>query len=61
MGLQALSSRAIIGSFYKKLFQDNGASWVSKIAMTFNSDQESETPGVWRRERVQGAGGPRQA
>lgn len=43
MGLQALSSRAIIGSFYKKLFQDNGASWTNKIAMNFASDQASET------------------
>ena len=43
MSAQALSSRAIMGMYYKKLSQDVGASWVGKITNLFNSDQESET------------------
>jgi phage major head subunit gpT-like protein len=42
-GASSLSSRAIIGEFYKTLEQDMGASWVSGIARQFDSDQESET------------------
>lgn len=38
-----LSSRAIIGTFYQKLEEKAGASWIDKIAMRFNSNQESET------------------
>lgn len=38
-----LSSRAIIGSFYHALEQNEGASWVNPLSMLFNSDQESET------------------
>ena len=38
-----ISSRAIIGTFYQKLEEKAGASWIDKIAMRFNSNQESET------------------
>lgn len=38
-----ISSRAIIGQFYKKLAADFGASWIPLVSMLFNSDQESET------------------
>ncbi len=43
MAATGLSSRAIIGRFYRALEQDLGASWVSPISMLFQSDQESET------------------
>lgn len=43
MGIKTLGSRAIIGTFFKRLNQDIGQSWISKIAMAFDSDQESET------------------
>jgi phage major head subunit gpT-like protein len=43
MGASSLSSRAIIGEFYKKLEQDLGASWVGGVSRQFTSDQESET------------------
>lgn len=42
MGALSLSSRAIIGSFYAKLAALAGASWVDKVSMLFQSDQESE-------------------
>ena len=43
MAATGLSSRAIIGRFYRTLEQDAGASWVNPISMLFTSDQESET------------------
>lgn len=43
MGMQSLSSRAIIGSFYHALEQNAAASWVDPLSMLFTSDQESET------------------
>jgi phage major head subunit gpT-like protein len=43
MGAQTLSSRAIIGSFYHALEQNDGASWVNPLSMLFNSNMESET------------------
>lgn len=43
MGLQGLSSRAIIGSFYNMLEEVTGKSWISQVGMEFKSDQESET------------------
>lgn len=43
MGASSLSSRAIIGEFYKTLEQDMGQSWVGGVSRLFNSDQESET------------------
>jgi len=43
MGLQSLSSRAIIGTFYKTLSQDTGAAWIPGLSMLFTSDQSSET------------------
>ena len=43
MGAETLSSRAIIGMFYEILDEKVGMDWISKIAMHFTSDQESET------------------
>lgn len=43
MSAQGLSSRAIIGEFYKTLEQDIGASWIPTISNIFTSDQEGET------------------
>jgi len=43
MSAAGLSSRAIIGSFYHALEQNDGASWVNPLAKLFVSDQESET------------------
>lgn len=43
MPYQSLSSRAIIGRFYRALEQDQGESWINSLAMPFSSDQESET------------------
>src|SRR3990172_9481985 len=42
MGAERLSSRAIIGEFYKTLEQDIGASWIGGLSMYFASDQNSE-------------------
>lgn len=43
MGAQSLGSRAIIGSFYERLNVESGMSWVNRVAMRINTDQESET------------------
>lgn len=43
MSAQGLSSRAIIGEYYKTLTALDGASWVNAISNLFTSDQESET------------------
>lgn len=43
MGLDLLSSRDVIGSYYRALEVDRGESWVPKLAMEFSSDKESET------------------
>lgn len=43
MSARSLSSRAIIGEFYRRLDQDLGASWVGATSRLFTSDQESET------------------
>lgn len=43
MGAELLSSRAIIGSYYARLAQNVGASWVNAISNYFTSDQSSET------------------
>lgn len=40
--IDRLTSRAVIGSFYKALHQNTGAKWMPGIAMPFNSDQASE-------------------
>jgi phage major head subunit gpT-like protein len=42
MAGQGLSSRAIIGMFYKRLEQDLGQSWAGRISMPMPSDQGSE-------------------
>jgi len=43
MGAAALGSRAIIGKFYTRLEQYLASSWIDKVSMYFDSDQESET------------------
>lgn len=43
MSLAELSSRAIIGLYYKRLEQKSGMDWVEAISNYFTSDQESET------------------
>lgn len=43
MSAKGLSSRAIIGEFYKTLEQDVGAAWVNGVSNYFTSDQDSET------------------
>jgi Mu-like prophage major head subunit gpT len=43
MGANTLSSRAIIGRFYATLVALAGKSWVDKLSMLFDSDQDSET------------------
>jgi len=40
---KGLSSRAIIGAFYRALEQAQGQSWVTDLGMYFTSNQESET------------------
>jgi len=42
MGIEKLTERQIIGTFYKALEQDIGASWIGDISNLFNSDQSSE-------------------
>lgn len=42
MGASTLSSRAIIGEFYRTLEQDIGQSWIPGVSMQFTSDQDSE-------------------
>jgi len=43
MGASSLGSRAIIGSFYNKLQQNLGQTWIPGVSMLFDSNQESET------------------
>lgn len=43
MGAQGLSSRAIIGEFYRRLSLNDGMVWVPDTSMLFRSDQPSET------------------
>lgn len=43
MSLNELSSRAIIGRYYKRLNQKTGMEWVEAVSNYFISDQESET------------------
>lgn len=52
MSASALSSRAIIGSFYRRLKQNSGLKWVEAISNYFQSDQDSETYNWLGRERV---------
>ena len=42
MSLAELSSRAIIGWFYKKLNASDGMGWIQAISNYFTSDQDSE-------------------
>lgn len=43
MSLNELSSRAIVGLYYKRLEQKTGMDWIEAISNYFTSDQESET------------------
>lgn len=43
MGASGLGSRAIIGGFYAELEAIQSASWIDKVSMLFDSNQESET------------------
>lgn len=45
MSAKGLSSRSIIGSFYRRLEQEEGQSWVPSISMMFTSDQDAEEYG----------------
>ena len=40
--MEKLTERQIIGTFYKALAQDEGASWISLLSNYFTSDQSSE-------------------
>lgn len=42
MSLSQLSSRAIIGQFYKRLNENAGMEWITAISNYFTSDQDSE-------------------
>ena len=42
MGIQKLTERQVVGTFYKKLNMDTGASWINDISNLFTSDQASE-------------------
>jgi len=42
MGAQSLSSRAVIGSYYRKLNENTGMAWAGAVSMPFDSDQASE-------------------
>lgn len=39
---RALSSRAVIGEFYRTLQQDEGVSWIGDVSNLFRSDQDME-------------------
>lgn len=43
MGAETLSSRAVIGRFFRALEQSLGSGWIDDVSMEFNSDQPSET------------------
>ena len=43
MGASTLTSRAIIGEFYKTLEQNEGAAWLDLLSMLFTSDQDAES------------------
>lgn len=42
MSAKALSSRAIIGTYFKRLALLDGSTWIDNVSMMINSDQESE-------------------
>lgn len=43
MGAAQLSSRAIIGEYYRRLEQNPGAGWVDRVSNYFTSNQDSES------------------
>jgi phage major head subunit gpT-like protein len=42
MGIEKITERQIIGTFYKALSEDNGAAWINDVSNYFTSDQDSE-------------------
>jgi len=42
MGIEKLTERQIIGTFYKTLAQNTGAGWINLVSNYFTSDQASE-------------------
>lgn len=42
MAIEKITSRAVIGEFYRVLEQDAGAAWMNSLSMYFGSDQASE-------------------
>lgn len=42
MGIDRLTERQVIGTFYKALSQNTGADWVNSVSNYFTSDQASE-------------------
>ena len=40
--MNRLSSRAIIGEFYKRLNENSGLEWITAISNYFTSDQDTE-------------------
>ena len=42
MGIQKITERQVIGTFYAALAQDAGAAWIDKVSNYFVSDQSSE-------------------
>lgn len=42
MGIDKLTERQIIGTFYKELAQNTGAGWINLVSNYFTSDQASE-------------------
>lgn len=42
MGIDRITERQIVGSFYKTLSQDTGAAWINGVSNYFSSDQASE-------------------
>lgn len=43
MGMEYLTQREVIGSYYKALSQSDGAGWINDVSNYFRSDQASET------------------
>lgn len=42
MGIEKITERQVIGTFYKALSEDTGAAWINAVSNYFTSDQGSE-------------------
>lgn len=42
MGMEYITQRAVIGSYFRALAQSDGAGWINLVSNYFQSDQESE-------------------